>query len=166
MAGNFRDYPRGASLLWFFPETGERLNLPSEVPQGIQNEFREAERCLSGECYRAAAGLFRSVLDKTMKANGYKKVGDLYKQIEAAAADGVITEARKKRAHEDIRVLGNDVLHDEWRPISADDVQPAHHYAQRILEDLYGDRPTVLAILRAKGRTPAEDIPTSAGVMK
>jgi hypothetical protein len=145
------------TLVSFYPEAGERLKLPAAVPQGIRNEFCEAEHCLDAGCFRAAAGLFCSVLDKTMRANGYKGVGDLKKQIEAAAADGVITESRKKRAHEDIRVLGNDALHDEWVAISEEAVEAAHHYAQRVLEDFYDDRESTLAQLRTKGRVPDED---------
>jgi hypothetical protein len=43
-------------------------------------------------------------LEKTLKSNGYVK-GTLEAKIDEAAGDGVITEARSKRAHEDIRVL-------------------------------------------------------------
>jgi hypothetical protein len=125
--------------------------LPDSVPQGIVAEFREAERCTSAGTYRAASALFRSVLEKTLKANGYTK-GPLADKIDEAVADGVITPARAKRAHEDLRVLGNDVLHDEWREVAEDEVEAAHRYAQRILEDLYDDRPTVEATLTAKVR--------------
>jgi hypothetical protein len=76
---------------------------------------------------------FRSALEKALKANGYMK-GSLAARIDEAAGDGVITEARRKRAHEDVRVLGNDVLHDEWRSVTDDEVTAAH-YVQRILED-------------------------------
>ncbi len=95
-----------------------------------------------------------------MRANGYKtkQESNLYKQIEAAADDGVITQARKRRAHDEIRVLGNDVLHDEWQEIPAEDVEAAQHYSQRILEDLYDDRESVLTLLREAGRKPLEDI--------
>lgn len=151
--GQYRELRR------FWPEATERLRLPVAVPEGIKREFREAESCMEADCYRAAAGLFRSVLDKTMRANGYKlKAGTtLEQQIDFAANDGTITEARRKRAHEDIRVLGNDVLHDDWHSIDPAAVEEAHKYAQRILEDLYDDRETVLQILREKGRVPAED---------
>ena len=74
-----------------------------------------------------------------------------------AAGDGVITAARKRRAHEEIRVLGNDVLHDEWHEIAVEDVQAARHYAQRVLEDFYDDRGSVLKLLREAGRVPDED---------
>ena len=65
--------------------------------------------------------------------------GSLQKKIDEAAKDGVITAARKQKVHEDIRVLGNEVVHDEWREINEAEVETALHYAQRILEDLYDD---------------------------
>jgi hypothetical protein len=144
-------------LLGFYPDAKPRLQLPPAVPQGIQNEFREAEVCMEHECYRAAAALFRSVLDKTMRANGYKTkdVRNLQEQIDKATTDGVT--ARQRRAHEEVRVLGNDVLHDDWHPMSLEDVEPAHHYVQRILEDFYDNRESVLKQLRSANRIPEED---------
>lgn len=112
----------------------QRLDIPTDTPRGIVNEFREAEECFGNNCYRAAAGLFRSVLDKTMRANGYKtnQRKNLYQQIEAAAEDGVITQARKRRAHDEIRVLGNDVL--RRMKVREEDVAACRHYCQRILK--------------------------------
>jgi hypothetical protein len=145
----------------FHPEAGEKYDLPMGVPAGIVSEFREAQRCLDSECTRAAAGMVRSVLDKVLRANGYKvkKGTPLEQQIDSAAVDGVITAARRRRAHDEIRVLGNDVLHDEWRSIDKEDVEAALHYAQRILEDFYDDRPSVLKQLRDAGKIPHEDQP-------
>ncbi|WP_411878400.1 DUF4145 domain-containing protein [Polaromonas sp. YR568] len=146
-------YPGMDQILYdFYPESGERMVLPAQVPKGIAAEFQEAEKCLENKCYRAAAGLFRSVLDKTLRANGYKSEGNLKSQIDAAAADGVITASRKRRAHEEIRVLGNDVLHDEWISLNAEDVELAHLYSQRLLEDFYDDRTSVEALLTDAGR--------------
>ena len=158
----FRDeeFPNGThELVNFVREVGETLKLPKGVPDGIAHEFREAEDCQSNRCYRAAAGLFRSVLDKTLRANGYKlKPGtNLEQQIDAASHDGIITEARRRRAHDEIRVLGNDVLHDEWKQIPPEDVEAAHHYVQRILEDFYDERASTLKVLREKSRVPDED---------
>lgn len=157
--GQRQDYPSDIwVLLGFYPEVKERLKLPKQVPTGLVNEFREAERCAEAGCYRAAAAMFRSVLDKTMRANGYKTktLRDLKAQIDAAAADGVITQARQRRAHEEVRVLGNDILHEEWRAIEEEDVQATHFYSQRILEDLYDDRESVLAQLKKAGRMADE----------
>jgi hypothetical protein len=156
----------GAVLDSFFPFPADMLNLPQSVPVELQNEFREAERCASFGANRGASALFRSTLEKTLKLNGYTKTNDttlkdLQKRIDAAAADGIITDARRKRAHEDIRSLGNDVLHDDWREVTDDEVDSAHRYCQRILEDFYDDRPTVEALLVAKKKLPPPAAPST-----
>ena len=76
-----------------------------------------------------------------------------------AVDDGVITKVRSLRAHEDVRTPGNDVLHEEWKEISEEDVLLVRHYAQRILEDLYDDRPAVITLLKAAGRDADDMIP-------
>jgi hypothetical protein len=149
---NDGNYTR-ATLGAFYPQTVDALALPSEVPLGITTEFREAEKCASVSGWRSGSALLRSVLEKTLKANGYQK-GSLADKIDQAAADGAITQARSKRAHDDVRVLGNDILHDEWREVKQDEFDQAHHYTQRILEDLYDDRATVVALLQEKKRIP------------
>jgi hypothetical protein len=147
------DYTSGM-LGDFYPRTIDMLPIPQQVPPGVQSEFKEAELCASVGAWRAGSSLLRSTLEKTLVANGYEK-GSLATRIDEAAADGAITAARSKRAHEDIRVLGNDVLHDEWREVTQDEFDLAHHYAQRILEDFYDDRPSVEALLISKGRLKA-----------
>jgi hypothetical protein len=144
----------------FFPISVENAKLPSDAPKDIISEFREAELCAASNANRAASALFRSVLEKTLKANGYLK-GTLAAKIDQAADDGVLTESRRKRAHNEIRVLGNDVLHDEWREVSSDDVEAARHYSQRILEDFYDDRDSVTPILIDHKRI-VPDSPNSA----
>jgi hypothetical protein len=146
-------YQRGV-LGDFYPRTIDMLTIPQLVPRGVQSEFKEAELCASVGAWRAGSSLLRSTLEKTLAANGYDK-GSLAVRIDEAAADGAITAARSKRAHEDIRVLGNDVLHDEWREVTQDEFDLAHHYAQRILEDFYDDRPSVEALLISKKRLKA-----------
>lgn len=148
----------------FFPEAVEKAALPTPVPEDIVKEFREAEKIAAYGAYRSASAMLRSVLEKTLKKNGYeeveytddkavkKKSTKLNHRIDAAADDGVITETRKRRAHENIRVLGNDILHDDWREVTQEEFEEAHKYSQRILEDLYDDRDTVEARLTAKGR--------------
>jgi len=147
------DYLRG-DLVEFFPRTIDMLNTPEQVPPGVQREFREAELCASVGAWRAGSALLRSTLEKTLRSNGYIK-GNLADRIDEAAADGAITAARSQRAHDNIRVLGNDVLHDEWREVTEDEYDDAHRYAQRILEDFYDDRPSVEALLISKKRLKA-----------
>jgi len=90
-----------AVLQAFFPVSPAALPLPAAVPAEIQAEFREAELCAAFKANRAASALYRSVLEKVLKANGYTKgndpsLRDLQKRIECSAADGVITDARRK----------------------------------------------------------------------
>ena len=151
----FHDNGRGPGVLEsFFPRSLVSSPLPKGVPEGIVKEYREAELCASAEAYRAASALIRSTLEKTLKENGYLK-GSLQQKIDDAAEDGVITAARKQKVHEDIRVLGNEVVHDEWREVNETEVEIALHYAQRILEDLYDDRVIVVKLLVEKGRLTA-----------
>ncbi len=135
----------------FYPVSVENVEIPDNVPAKITAEFREAELCASFGAWRAASAMLRSALEKTLNENGYKK-GVLRDKVDKAADDGIITEARRKRAHGDIRVLGNDVLHDEWREVKEEEANAAHHYTQRILEDFYDERDSVEEILKEKGR--------------
>lgn len=161
-----------AVLESFIPQATEKAVIPSSVPPDVVCEFREAELDAAHGAYRSASAMLRSVLEKTLKTNGYDEVevrnelGDLIKtksgevktstrlidRIDAAAFDRVITETRQKRAHENIRVLGNDVLHDDWREVTSNEFEESHKYTQRVLEDFYDDRATVEARLTAQGR--------------
>jgi hypothetical protein len=138
-------------LVDFFPFAQETAPLPAAAPDDITKEFREAELCAAVGANRAASALFRSALEKTLSANGYCS-GNLKSLIDTAAGDGLITESRRARAHEDVRALGNDVLHEAWQAITREQVSLAHRFAQRIIEDFYDDRPTAEKVLLAKGR--------------
>lgn len=89
---------------------------------------------------------------------------NLQNKIDKATEEGVLTEALRSRAHDEIRVLGNDVLHDNWKTIPDEDVEAAHHYTQRILEAFYDHRQSVEKILVAKKRIadPAAQQATAA----
>jgi ribosomal protein S20 len=162
-----------AVLESFLPAASEQAKLPDKAPDDVVKEFREAELVASQGAYRAASALLRSVLEKTLLKNGYDEVeatdakGAKFKtrklahRIDAAADDGVITQARKQRAHESIRVLGNDILHDDWREVKQEEYDDAHLYAQRILEDLYDDRKTVEGILTKMKRAFTSAVPAT-----
>jgi hypothetical protein len=156
-----------AMLMDFAPLAVNHTAFKFELPPDILSEFQEAERCAAFGANRAAAALYRSTLEKVLKANGYRKevdprVNNLLKGIDAACADNLISEARRKRAHEDVRILGNDVLHDDWREVLNDEIERAHRYTQRILEDFYDDRESVLTALREKKRVPQEETAAEA----
>ena len=143
--------PSGSVLEAFSPLSVQPAPLPKGTPNDIVAEVREAERCAAIGAWRAASAMLRSALEKTLKANGYTK-GDLKSKINEAANDSVITAARAQRAHDEIRVLGNDVLHDAWRAVDETEYNLSHHYTQRVLEDFYDHRGETEAVLKAKGR--------------
>jgi hypothetical protein len=147
------DREQYGQLIEFYPLTRHTARLPAAVPEEIVNEFREAELCAAVRAWRAGSAMLRSALEKTLTVNGYTG-GNLKSRIDAAATDGVITAARRQRAHDEIRVLGNDVLHDQWREVSEDEYDLAHHYTQRILEDFYDHREEVVTQLQAAQRLP------------
>ena len=143
---------RGGSVLEAFsPRCVESAPLPSGAPEDIVAEVREAESCAAVGAWRAASAMLRSALEKTLKSNGYTK-GDLKNKIDEAAADGVITASRQQRAHDEVRDLGNDVLHDKWRVVDEPEYDSSHLYTQRVIEDFYDSRPQVEEVLRKKGR--------------
>ena len=115
-----------ARLLGFYPFSQETASIPEGVPDGIVHEFREAETCASVKAYRAASAMLRSALEKALKENGYEDLNPntgydkmkLQKKIDEAAADGIITESLRLRAHIEVRVLGNDVMHDDWMEVT------------------------------------------------
>jgi hypothetical protein len=143
------------TLMAFHSEARERLHLPRDLPQYLVNEFREGEKCLDNGCLRASMGLFRSVLVKILRGNGYRVDRDvsLLAALEAAAEDGIITRARRKKAQ---RVLGHDVIDDEWHEPPRADLEALRRFTQRLLEDLYEDRASVVLMLADAGRLPEE----------
>lgn len=135
----------------FSPVSISKAKVPESVPESILNELREAERCASVGAWRAGSAMLRSVLEKIFKENGYAE-RRLVDKINKGNSDGVITNSRAKKAHDDIRVLGNDVLHEKWRKVTEEEFRAAYHYCQRIIEDFYDERDIVLEILKSKGR--------------
>lgn len=135
----------------FYPSFREMAQLPENVPQKIVQEYREAELCASTGALRAGSALLRSTLEKLLRANGYEK-GSLKDRIDEAANEGIITEALKQRAHDNVRDLGNDVLHDEWRVVDQQEYVSAHGYIQRIIESFYDSRTQVEVLLTRASR--------------
>ena len=123
--------------------------LPESVPKDIVREFCEAEKDAALGSYRSASVLLRGVLEKTLAKNGFDEVEytdhngvktksiALLHRIDAAAENGLIAGARKRHAHENVRVLGTDFIHEEWREITKEEFEEAREYAQGILKDIY-----------------------------
>ena len=143
----------------FFPSVVTHEKLPENTPEDIVKEFREAETCLGNNCNRAASAMIRSTLEKILKANGYENTNSdgfdnmgLQKKIEEAVKDGVLMIARGERAKNDIKVLGDEVVHREWREISDEEVFKALEYTLWIIRDFYDGRDTIERVLKQKNR--------------
>ena len=96
--------------------------------------------------------MFRSVLEKVFVANGYGDIKNLKPKISKACEERIISPSREIQVDKEIRVLGNEILHDEWEEKTKEDVELAHEYSQRILEDFYGVRDVIEEQLRELGR--------------
>jgi uncharacterized membrane protein len=142
---------RSASLREFFPSAVAAERLPEKLPDGVRNEFREAEKDMAAKTWRSAAALLRSTLEKVLEENGYDK-GALFVRIEQARDEQTITAARARAAHDHVRTLGNDVLHEPWREVDQAEAEAAHRYVARIIEDFYDQRPSVEAHLTTQKR--------------
>jgi hypothetical protein len=147
----------------FWPRVFRQMIVPSDVPASVRREFREAEMCASVKAYRGGVTLLRSTLEKALTDSGYS--GLLHSMIDDAFTDGLISESRKNQADDRLRGLQNDIVHDAWFDVSPADFEDARTYTVWILNDLYEDRPTVEAQLKAKNRplvphTPPPVTPT------
>jgi len=145
-----KDIRRG-ELGDFYPIGISSTEAPEGVSQTILAELKEADRCASAQAWRAGSAMLRSVLEKVFRENGYVE-GSLKDKINEGNKDGIITDSRAKKAHDDIRALGNDILHDEWRKVTEEEFNIAYYYCQRVLEDFYDERAIVVQILESKGR--------------
>lgn len=142
---------RQGELLEFYPIDYSILPIPQYVPKGIVSEFREAEKCAGIGAYRAGAAMLRSVLEKTLKDHNYTK-WTLTDNLKDAGIDEIIPTPLKQRASQIVKVLGDDVMHKEWREVTKDEFESAQNYIQRILEAFYDYPEEVKKVLKQKGR--------------
>jgi hypothetical protein len=78
------------------------------------------------------------------------------------AEDGIITKARHRKAQ---RVLGHDIIDDEWHEPPRADLEALRRFTQRMLEDLYEDRAATVLMLQDAGRflDESKKMPVPAG---
>lgn len=150
---------KALGILNFYPAQGPVYSLPENLPDGIIKEFREAEVCAGAGAWRAGTAMLRSALEKTLKANGYTNMS-LHRAIDKAHEESMITKARATQVHRDVRTLGNEVVHDDWKEVLSADFYVAWEFAGRLIEDFYGDRDSVLLSLIELGRLHPEESPS------
>jgi hypothetical protein len=135
----------------FSPFSVDRAILPQAIPPGVLAEFREAELCASVGATRAASALLRSSLEKALRHHGFTK-GSLYERIEQAASIGILPMTLRNRAHANVKDLGNDILHEDWREVDSEEYESARGYVQRILESFFDDL-TAVEVLLTEAKT-------------
>jgi len=152
--------PPRPELVDFHPIAYERLSLPEGTPDDIVSEFRSAESCAGIREYRPAAAMLRSTIEKVLKKHGYgqQKLASKLKQL---MEDRIITKPLAKQNQDIVRILGNDVLHGDWRDISSDEYEQAHKYTHRLIDAFYDDHESVIEELTALGRTLPDENPPS-----
>lgn len=141
----------------FYPHSLNHLRIPASTPEGIASEFFEAEVCASVGAYRAGAAMLRSTLEKTLKDHGYTE-WKLSTNLKNLGEDGIIPIPLKEKATSIVKVLGDDVMHKEWREIEEEEFEEAHKYTQKILDAFYDDAETVKKILIQKRRLTEKEV--------
>jgi len=133
----------GYKVHGFWPKPPE-LELPRHLPDEFKAKLVEAEKSFAAQINTGAASLYRSLVDSTTKRQlteaELKSAGTLQARIDRLAEKHVIPDTVATWAHE-VRVIGNDGLHDE--PIvSRDDAAMARSFALTYLRytfELPGD---------------------------
>lgn len=67
-------------------------------------------------------------------------------------SEGLITAVPEARAKANIKNLANDILHDPWFEVTADEYRTSHGFVRKVIECFYDDRPTAEALLRKNQR--------------
>ena len=110
----------------------------TDIPEAIQASVKEAIKCHSDECYRAAAIMVRRTLEEICAERGAGGK-DLNARIKALKQHVVIPEELLDAANE-LRILGNDAAHIEakvYDEIGKEEAEVAIELAKELLKAVY-----------------------------
>ena len=124
------------SLLKILPEP-LNTSAPDHTPPHVASFFKQGASSLRQKSFDAAGSMFRKALETSLKSKfpGISSNLTLYKRIEKAVGNHDLTPDMGKWAHE-IRVLGNDAVHDEV-PFSGEEAQSLHDFTRLVLMYLF-----------------------------
>lgn len=145
----------GYSFISFFPSPTGHTDLPKKTPSDIQAEFKSSENCVSIDEYRPAAAMLRSTLEKTLKKHGYEEWG-LSDNLKNLSSDNILPRWLVKQNSEIVKILGDEILHGDWREVTTEEYRKAHHYVERLIESFYDDHASVIEDLQQRGRLEAK----------
>jgi hypothetical protein len=117
----------------WWPVAGSTLH-PS-VPEPVRSTFEEASKCLAAQCPRAAAAMARCALEATVSDQG-ESSGALAARLQRLADKGTLQPMLAKWAKE-VRLLGNDAVHDLTRSVLVEDARQLIDFIQELTKYLY-----------------------------
>jgi len=106
-----------------------------EIPEDIRQDFDEAKRCFSVDCYNASSIMTRKSIEKTLLEQGASKNKNLKEKIDELVSNQKLTKDIGDFAHT-IRFVGNDGAHDDEK-ISQLDAKETLELAEQIFQSLY-----------------------------
>lgn len=99
--------------------------------------------------------MLRSTLEKTLRKHGYSE-WQLSTNLKNLSEDNILPRWLVKQNSQIVKILGDEILHGDWREITPEEYQKAHHFVERLIESFYDDHDSVVEDLKEKGRLTVE----------
>ncbi len=103
--------PSEYSLVDHWPKRLE-AEIPTHIPDNVKSYYLQGVDCSSRKSFDAAGAVFRKTLEAALRALPSSGSGTLAKRIGSLPEEVGVTISMKKWA-EEIRLLGNDAVHEE-----------------------------------------------------
>lgn len=128
---------RSGALRWrghhWWPVPGAILD--DCVPATVRSAFDEASKCLASACPRAAAAMARCALEGIVVDQGETK-GTLAQRLNNLADKGVLLRTMAAWTKE-VRLLGNDAVHDLTAEVSIADAAQLVEFIRELAKYIY-----------------------------
>ena len=107
--------------------------VPDYVPDEVDELYREAQLCLSAQCYRAAVAMTRAAIDAAVTDKGGKGkwLHDRIQSLRGTLRDQLIDVA------DELKVGGNDAAHDFNQKWSEEEASERFRFLEEVLRELY-----------------------------
>jgi hypothetical protein len=109
--------------------------LHESVPPPVRSAFDEACKCLASDCPRASAAMARCALEGIVVDQGETK-GLLVQRLKNLADKGILQPTLAAWSKE-VRLLGNDAVHDLTVPVAKEDAQQLVDFIRELAKYLY-----------------------------
>lgn len=106
-----------------------------DIPADLRADWQEAQQCVEGKHYTAAALMVRRLLESACAEQGVKK-GMLAKKLAVMREEGRIDATLAEWA-DALRIVGNEGAHNLERRISREDAEDVLAFAEAFLDHIY-----------------------------